>query len=131
MPAACPPPSESGLEDFYSTAQASGTKVTLGQPPPPAQRNLDWARITSSSVDPAYSGKLRVVLYNLQQGADPEPAFRNAIGKTPADLDRQVQAYLAAGNFQTIAIGGRALDPRSDSLCGRPRRRCLKSPWPT
>jgi hypothetical protein len=110
MPAAI----ESGLEDFYSTAQASGTKVTLGQPPPPAQRNLDWARIHLIVVDPAYSGKLRVVLYNLQQGADPEPAFRNAIGKTPADLDRQVQAYLAAGNFQTIAIGGRALDPRSD-----------------
>jgi hypothetical protein len=110
MPAAI----ESGLEDFYSTAQASGTKVTLGQPPPPAQRNLDWARIHLIVVDPAYSGKLRVVLYNLQQGADPEPAFRNAIGKTPTDLDRQAQAYLAAGNFQTITIGGRALDPRSD-----------------
>jgi hypothetical protein len=105
---------ESGLEDFYSTAQASGTKLTLGQPPPPAERNLDWARIHLIVVDPAYFGKLRVLLYNLQQGADPEPAFRNAFGKTPAELDRQAQAYLAAGNFQTVMIGGRALDPRSD-----------------
>jgi hypothetical protein len=107
---------ESGMEVFYSTAQASGTRLTLGQPPPPAERNLDWARIHLVVVDPAYFGKLRVLLYNLQQGADPEPAFRNAFGKTPAELDRQAQAYLAAGNFQTVVTGGRALDPRSDFI---------------
>ncbi|MGC9969887.1 MAG: hypothetical protein ABSE56_04785 [Bryobacteraceae bacterium] len=105
---------ESGMADFYSTAQVSGTRITLGQPPPPAERSLDWARMHLIGVDPAYFGKLRVLLYNLQQGADPEPAFRNAFGKTPAEIDKQAAAYLAAGNFQTVTIGGRPLDPRSD-----------------
>ncbi len=105
---------ESGLADFYSTAQADGTKITLGQPLPPAERNVNWARIHLLVVDPAYYGKLRVVLYNLQQGGDPDPAYRNAFGKTPAEIDKEAAAYLAAGNFSTITIGGRPLDPRHD-----------------
>lgn len=109
-----PPGIESGMADFYSTAQVNGTRITLGQPPPPAQRTLDWARMHLIGVDPAYFGKLRVLLYNLQHGADPEPAFRNAFSKTPAEIDKQAAAYLAAGNFQTVTIGGRPLDPRSD-----------------
>lgn len=109
-----PPGIESGMADFYSTAQVSGTRITLGQPLPSAERSLDWARMHLIGVDPAYFGKLRVLLYNLQQGADPEPAFRNAFGKTPAEIDQQAAAYLAAGSFQTVTIGGRALDPRSD-----------------
>ena len=108
------PAIESGMAEFYSTAQVSGTRITLGQPPPPAERTLDWARMHLIGVDPAYFGKLRVLLYNLQQGADPEPAFRNAFGKTPAQIDTQAAAYLAAGSFQTVTIGGRPLDPRSD-----------------
>jgi hypothetical protein len=105
---------ESGMAEFYSTAQVSGTKITLGQPPPPADRSLDWARMHLVGVDPAYSGKLRVMLYNLQQGAELEPAFRNAFGRTPAEIDKLATAYLAAANFQTVTFGGRALDPRSD-----------------
>jgi tetratricopeptide (TPR) repeat protein len=105
---------EVGMAEFYSTAQVSGTRITLGQPPPPPERSLDWARMHLIGVDPAYFGKLRVLLYNLQHGADPEPAFRNAFGKTPAELDKQAAAYLAAGSFQTVTIGGRALDPRSE-----------------
>jgi hypothetical protein len=109
-----PPGIESGMADFYSTAQVSGTRITLGQPLPPPERSLDWARMHLIGVDPAYFGKLRVLLYNLQQGADPEPSFRNAFSKTPAEIDRQAAAYLAAGSFQTVTIGGRPLDPRSD-----------------
>lgn len=105
---------ESGLADFYSTLRADGTKVTLGDPLPPAERNPNWARIHLIVIDPAYYGKLRVLLYNLQQGSDPDPAYRNAVGKTPAEIDKEAAASLAAGNFQTVTVGGRPLDPRRD-----------------
>ncbi len=105
---------EPGLEDFYSTLRADGTKITLGDPLPPAERNPNWARLHLIVIDPAYYGKLRVLLYNLQQGSDPDPAYRNALGKTPAEIDKEAAAYLAAGNFQTTIVGGRPLDPRRD-----------------
>ncbi|MEK7403605.1 MAG: tetratricopeptide repeat protein [Acidobacteriota bacterium] len=105
---------ESGLLDFYSTAEMSGTLITLGGPLPAAERNLDWARIQLLSVDPKYSGKLRVLLYNLQQGADSEPAFRNAFDKTPAEIDKEAAAYLAAASFATATISGRPLNARRD-----------------
>jgi hypothetical protein len=105
---------ESGIEVFYSTAQAAGTKVTLGTPPPPAERNLDWARVHLLVIDPNYAGRLRILLYNLQHGADLEPALKNAFTKTPAEIDKQAAANLAAGNFQTVTIGGRPLSPLRD-----------------
>ncbi len=105
---------EAGLADFYSTAEASGPEVTLGRPLPAAGRTLDWARIHLLEIDPNYSGKLRVLLYNLQHGADPEAAFRNAFGKTPAEIDRLAAAYFAAGAFPTAIVSGRPIDPRRD-----------------
>ncbi|MGA2436507.1 MAG: hypothetical protein ABSG25_14625, partial [Bryobacteraceae bacterium] len=105
---------ESGLEDFYSLAQVAGTKITLGEPPPAGERTLDWARISLLQIDPNYSGRLRVLLYNLQQGADSAPAFRNAFGKTEPEIDAIARANLASNNFPADVIGGRALDPRRD-----------------
>jgi hypothetical protein len=106
---------ESGLLDVYSTLQADGPRITLGAPPPPAaERTPAWAKVQMISVEPEYYGKMRVLLYNLQRGADPEPAYRNAFGKTPAQMDKEAAAYLAAGNFQPAEISGRPLDPRRD-----------------
>ncbi len=107
---------ESGLEDFYSTAQAAGPKVTLGTPPPPERRKLDWARIDLLQTDPNYAGRLRVMLYNVQRGGDLTPAMRNAFGKTPAQIDKQAEAMLASGNFQTTSFGARPIDPKRDFL---------------
>lgn len=105
---------ERGVADFYSTAQVSATKITLGQPP--AERNQDWARLDLLVTSPDYLGtnKLRVLLYNLQQGSDPDPAFRNGFGKSAAQIDRQAAAWLAAGSFPTITISGRPLNPVRD-----------------
>lgn len=105
---------ESGLADFYSTQELSGVLITAGRPLPEGERNLNWARIHLLSVPPEYYGKLRVLLHNLQQGADAEPGFRNAFGKTPAQIDKEAAAYLAAGNFATIEISGRPLNPQRD-----------------
>jgi hypothetical protein len=105
---------ESGMESFYSTAQAAGTKVTLGAAPPPQERNLDWARIHLLVTNPEYAGRLRVLLYNLQRGADLEPAFKNAFMKGAAEIDKEAGAFLASGSTQTVMIGGRALSPLRD-----------------
>ncbi len=105
---------ETGMETFYSTLQAVGTKVTLGNPPPADERSAGWARIHLLVTDPNYAGRLRVMLYNLQRGADLEPAVKNAFGKMPAEIDQQAAAAAASGNFATVTVGGRALSPLRD-----------------
>lgn len=105
---------EAGLADFFSTAQAAGPKVTLGAPPPPERRTPDWARIDLLQTDPNYAGRLHVLLYNLQHGGDLQPAMRNAFGKSPAEIDKQAAAMLSAGNFPTVTVSARAIDPKRD-----------------
>jgi hypothetical protein len=105
---------ERGLVDLFSTLDIQGTRVTLGQPVPPSERTGDWARIHMLAVDPNYSGKLRVLLGNLQQGAEPEPAYQNAFAKTPAEVEKEAAAYLARGVFETISVSGRAIAVQRD-----------------
>ncbi len=109
-----PPEIESGLADFYSNFEMRGSTMLAGQPLPPAERNLNWARIHLLSAHPEYSGKLKVLLYNLRQGADAEPAYLNALGKKPAEIERQAAAHLAAGQFSTAELSGRPLNPQRD-----------------
>jgi hypothetical protein len=98
---------EHGLIEFFSTFQVTGIRITAGAPPPTP--DLDWARIHLLVVDPEYFGKLRVLLYNLRKGVDDEPAYRNAFGKSPADIEEQTRQHLAAGNFQTASLSSRPL----------------------
>jgi len=109
-----PPEFESGLADFYSNFEMRGSTLIAGQPLPAAERNLNWARIHLLSTHPDYSGKLRVLLYNLRQGAEAEPAYANSLGKRPAEIDEQVRTYLAAGQFATVELSGRPLNPQRD-----------------
>jgi hypothetical protein len=102
-----PPAFEHGLVEFLSTIQVTGIRITVGAPP--AKPDLDWARIHLLVTDPEYFGKIRVLLYNLRKGVDPEPAFRNAFGKSRADVEAQVKQHFAAGNFQTTALSSRPL----------------------
>ncbi len=107
---------ESGLVSFYSTVQAVGTRVTLGEPPPPGERNFEWARIHLLVTNPNYAGRLRVLLYNLQRTAELEPAFRNAFSKSVAEVDQQARASLASSKFETVVVGGQPLNPNRDFL---------------
>jgi hypothetical protein len=97
-----PPAFEHGLVEFLSTFEVRGIRITVGTPPP--QPDLDWARIHLLVVDPEYFDKLRVLLYNLRKGVDEEPAFRNAIGKSRAEIEAQAVRHLAAGDFQTTSL---------------------------
>src|ERR1051325_6496631 len=93
-----PPAFEHGVVEFFSTLEITGTHITAGKPP--AKPDLDWARIHLLVTNPEYYGKIRVLLYNLRKGVDEEPAYRNALGKSRAEIEQQAKQHFAAGNFQ-------------------------------
>jgi tetratricopeptide (TPR) repeat protein len=117
-----PPACEHGLLEFFSTFESQGVHITVGAPPGPngAAPDLDWARIHLLVTDPRYYGRIKVVLYNLRQGVDEDTAFRNAFGKSAADVEAQARQHLAAGNFQTGTIPGRPLSPTDKDFPERP-----------
>jgi hypothetical protein len=97
MPAAF----EHGLVEFFSGLQVNGIRITAV---PPDNPDLDWARIHMLAVGPEFYGKIRVLLYNLRKGVDEGAAYRNAFGKSPADIERQAKEHFAARNFQTASL---------------------------
>jgi hypothetical protein len=103
MPAAF----ERGLVAFFSTFEVNGIRITAGKPP--AQPDLDWARIHLMVADPDYYGKIRVLLYNLRHGVADDPAYRNAFGKSAAEVEAAAKKHFAAGNFQTTSLPSRPM----------------------
>jgi len=103
---------EEGLLDYYSMVKIEGVRVTVGQPP--LHPSLDWAVIHLLSLHPDYYGKLRPLLYNLEQSLDPEPAWRNATGKTADEIRKEAAAYLGSANFSVETVSGRPMNPRAD-----------------
>jgi tetratricopeptide (TPR) repeat protein len=106
MPAAI----EQGLAELFSTLEVAGPRITLGRKPENPGR--DWARMHMLAVHPDYYGKLRVLLANLRRGVDPGAAHRNAFGKEPAEVERHLDQYLAAGQFDTVPVSGRPMSER-------------------
>jgi hypothetical protein len=98
MPAAF----EHGLVEFFSTLEVTGIRITAGAPP--AHPDLDWARVHMLVTAPEYFGKLRILLFNLRKGVDDDPAYRNAFGKSAAEIEALAKSHFAAGNFQTTTI---------------------------
>jgi hypothetical protein len=97
---------ENGLIALFSRLEVNGIRITADAPPRP---DLDWARIHLLVTDPQYFGKIRVLLYNLRRGVDEEPAYRNAFGKSPAEIETQAKQHLAAGNFETATLPNRPM----------------------
>jgi hypothetical protein len=105
-----PPAFEHGLSEFFSTYQNKTVHITVGAPPP--QPDLDWARIDVLVTDPEYSGRLKVLLFNLRQGADLDASCRNAFGKSAAEIDALAAKHLAAGRFQTASLNSRPMSEK-------------------
>jgi hypothetical protein len=105
---------ERGLVALFSNLDVSGIRITLGKPVAAALRDKDWARMQLLAVDPQYYGKLPVLFYNLQKGAEDDPAYRNAFGKSKAEIEAEVEKYLAAGNFPTSSPSSRAMSAERD-----------------
>jgi tetratricopeptide (TPR) repeat protein len=102
-----PLPFEHGLEEFFSTFSVKGIHITVGEPPP--SPDLDWARVHLLVVDPEYYGRIRILLYNLRQGVDDDPAYRNAFGKTPAQVEEAVRQHFLDHDVRTASIDSRPL----------------------
>ncbi len=100
---------EAGVATLFSTLDVSAVRISLGQPPPEAERTLAWATLHMLTVTPGYYGKLRVLVRNLAQGSEVEPAYRNAFGKPPSAVESEAAAYLKAGSFSTVPVSGRVI----------------------
>ncbi|MEO8595359.1 MAG: hypothetical protein ABI759_18705 [Candidatus Solibacter sp.] len=98
---------ERGLTSFFSTFDVTGIRITAGKPP--ARPDLDWARIHLMVCDPDYYGKIRVLLYNLRHGVADDPAYRNAFGKSAAEVEAAAKKHFEAGNFQTTSLPSRPM----------------------
>ena len=105
---------ENGIVDLFSTVEITGARITLGAALPPAQRTRDWARMHLLVTDPAYSGRARVMISNLEQGSELNTAYKNAFERTGAQIEKQVDDYLAAGTFGTENISGSAINSTRD-----------------
>ncbi|HTM47104.1 MAG TPA: hypothetical protein VL285_00380, partial [Bryobacteraceae bacterium] len=105
---------ERGLIALFSNLEVAGIRITLGKPLPGARPDKDWARMHMLAVDPQYYGKLPVLFYNLRKGAEDDPAYRNAFGKSKAEIEAEVDRYLAAGNFPTSSPSSRAMSAERD-----------------
>jgi hypothetical protein len=113
-PGRLPDDMENALAVLFSTLDAGGRTVMLGAPPPASERNLEWARMHLLATSEAYYGRLRTLVYNLDHGADLDPAYRNAFGKSPADLAREAAEYSRAGSFAPVQVQRKPVDPERD-----------------
>jgi len=105
-----PPAFEHGLEEFFSTFAVKGIHITVGTPP--LSPDLDWARVHLLVVDPEYYGRIRILLYNLRQGVDDDPAYRNAFGKTPAQVEEAARQHFLDHDVRTASIDSRPLSEK-------------------
>ena len=115
-----PRETETALLDLLSTIDVNATHVKIGAPLPAGElaggRLRAWAKLQMLATQPAYSGKLRIYLNNLQNAGEEEQATRNAFDTTPAKLDAQVDAYLRAGQFASAPFTGKAVNPNRDYI---------------
>lgn len=109
-----PQPVEEGFIELLSTLEVDGTHVTLGAPVPEAERSRGWALMQLVTVNPDYAGRTRVMISNLEQSGDFDAACHNAFQKSAAEINRETDVYLKAGNFGTASVSARALSPTRD-----------------
>jgi hypothetical protein len=101
---------ERGVARVFSTLAVAGPRVTLGAAP--GGKDLEWARMHLLLTDPRFSGSARVLLSNMGKGVDGDAAWRNTVGMLQKDFDKLAGAHLQKGEFGTIALTGKPMDPR-------------------
>jgi Tfp pilus assembly protein PilF len=109
-----PTPIEIALETFFSTVQSTAVHVTWGAPPPQAERTREWALLHRVITQSDYAGKAKIYLHNLTAGMDKGAASRNAFGEEGTKFEADVDAYYAAGVFNTSVAPNRPLNPERD-----------------
>ncbi|MEP7351910.1 MAG: hypothetical protein ABI824_01630 [Acidobacteriota bacterium] len=103
------------LADLFSTVRVEAVRIQLGEALPASitgERRRTWAKFHMLATQPAYSGRLRVYLRNLETN-DPEVAAQNAFSISATELQRRMNAYADAGKFTSVAIPGKPINARS------------------
>jgi hypothetical protein len=100
---------EDGLADLLGAIAADGPKVKLGMAPRDPSAGFPLVQMLATRAE--YSGRFRVFLTNLQQGATLDIASRNAFEKPFAEIQRQAAAHRAAGRFEAIDTPGKPIAP--------------------
>ncbi len=113
-PGQLPQSFEIGLAAIFSTMETRGSRIILGAPPPPNERDRDWARMHMLVVPENNFGKLCVLVHNLLSGVEQEPSYRNAYGKSPAEIDKEAEVYFRAGAYGTTSVSGRPIRAEKD-----------------
>ncbi len=107
-----PPEVESGLRQLFGTLEAKGSRVSWGGAP--AHPDLAWARMQLFATKFQYSADFHIFIATVRTGSPLRPAEQNAFGKNIDVLEREAAANLAAGNWQSVPVSGRPLDPKRD-----------------
>jgi hypothetical protein len=103
---------ERGLIAFFGTLEVDGVKVTGGRPP--QERDRDWARIHLLMTSEEYFGRIRSLLYNLQQGAARDAAFRNSLQKPEPVIEKEAEEWLRKGGYPTARLNAKPLNLERD-----------------
>jgi hypothetical protein len=103
---------ESGLQQLFDTLEAHGSHVSWGGSP--AHADLAWARIQLLATKFEYGTSFHIFLNALKGGATLRAAEKNALGKDPVLLEKEVAANLAKGHWEAVSVSGRPLDPKHD-----------------
>jgi hypothetical protein len=94
--------------------QSTAVHVTWGAPPPQNERTREWALLHRVITQSDYAGKAKIYLHNLTAGMDKGAASRNAFGEDGAKFEADVDAYYAAGVYNTAVAPNRPLNPERD-----------------
>lgn len=100
---------EQGILELVSRVEIDGPRITIGASPPEAERTPGWALMHLVTTNPAYAGRTRVMISNLEQTNDFDAACRNAFEKPAAEIQKEAEAELKSGNLATSPISGRAI----------------------
>src|SRR5581483_705517 len=100
---------EKGIIELVSTVQIDGPRITLGTAVPEAERTPGWALMHLVTTNPAYAGRTRVMISNLEQTNDFEAACHNAFEKPAAEIQKEADAELKSANFATSMVSARSL----------------------
>lgn len=107
-----PEPIERGLVSFFTNLQIDEVKVMGGAPP--ATPDRDFARVHLLMTSEEYYGRSRSLFFNLSQGVAREAAFKNSLGKSEPEIEKEVEAWLARGQYTAVRLNAKPINAERD-----------------
>ena len=114
---------EAGFIAVLSTTEVSGTHIIIGQPP--AQPDLNWARIHYLMTSEEYRSRIRVIVANLNKGVNLDTALKNSLSKSLDDVNQAARSHLNASAVTTFDLAGKPLNASRDFTLRYPEKKAL------